>query len=463
MGAPASHSAVPRNRRRRRARGRASLLGWGWNDWGQLGDGSKSKRTTPVWVAPNLDAKKIAGGGYGNSGDFTVALSTDGTVWAWGNNISGQLGNGTFADSTTPRRVGLLTDVVDIAAGGSHGVAVRSDGSVWIWGWMQSPAYAPVATTPDRLPVRVFGVGLSDIVAVAAGVHFSLALRNDGRVFAWGSNTYGELGDGSGVYRASPAQVPGLTAVRSISAGSSSSFAIKSNGSVVAWGLRGTLGVVGTVNRLSPVAVPGLSNVEQISATYNGLARTTAGDVWFWGTGFYGESGDGGVSGVYPTPVQVPGLQQITGVAVGAQHCLALQSNGMVWAWAATSMERSVSRRLAECRCIRRTLPSLCLSPAGDWPRVSARASARARDRGLAARGSAWRWSGGRPPGWQPEGQKAASLMSSWRRCSRMRARRVRSERMHSDQSSSMRVEQRGLADSHQPVRTRRPDYDGAR
>ena len=313
--------------------GGPSLLGWGWNDWGQLGDGSKSKRTTPVWVAPNLDAKKIAGGGYGNSGDFTVALSTDGTVWAWGNNISGQLGNGTFADSTTPRRVGLLTDVVDIAAGGSHGVAVRSDGSVWIWGWMQSPAYAPVATTPDRLPVRVFGVGLSDIVAVAAGVHFSLALRNDGRVFAWGSNTYGELGDGSGVYRASPAQVPGLTAVRSISAGSSSSFAIKSNGSVVAWGLRGTLGVVGTVNKLSPVAVPGLSNVEQISATYNGLARTTAGDVWFWGTGFYGESGDGGVSGVYPTPVQVPGLQQITGVAVGAQHCLALQSNGMVWAW----------------------------------------------------------------------------------------------------------------------------------
>ena len=134
---------------------------------------------------------------------------------------------------------------------------------------------------------------------------------------------------------------------------------------MVAWGLRGTLGVVGTVNKLSPVAVPGLSNVEQISATYNGLARTTAGDVWFWGTGFYGESGDGGASGVYPTPVQVPGLQQITGVAVGAQHCLALQSNGMVWAWGSNLMERSVSRRLAECRCIHENSPLTVPLPGG--------------------------------------------------------------------------------------------------
>ena len=93
------------------------------------------------------------------------------------------------------------------------------------------------------------------------------------------------------------------------------------------------LGDGGTVDRLTPVPVPGLSNIEQISASYNGLARTTAGEVWFWGDSFYGESGDGTVTGVHLTPVRVPGLQQITGIAVGGSHNLALQSNGTVWAW----------------------------------------------------------------------------------------------------------------------------------
>ena len=185
--------------------------------------------------------------------------------------------------------------------------------------------------TPDTLPVRV--AGLSDIVAVAAGHRFNLALRNDGRVFAWGDNSLGQLGDGSGVFRANPVQVPRLTAVRSIAAGSASSFAIKSNGSVVAWGAGGTLGDGTTVNRSSPVPIPGLSNIEQISASYNGLARTTAGEVWFWGTSFYGESGDGTGGGVHLSPVRVPGLQLITGIAVGGAHNLALQSNGTVWAW----------------------------------------------------------------------------------------------------------------------------------
>ena len=304
------------------------LLAWGWNNWAELGDGSKTRRDTPVWVAPALNAKKIVGGGTGDWGDWTLALATDGSVWSWGNNVEGQLGYGTFVNErSTPGGVAFLTDVVDIAAGPTHGVAVRSDGSVWKWGIDD-----PSASGPNRLPVRV--LGLSDIVAVAAGFRFTLVLRNDGRVFAWGDNSLGQLGLGSqfGLHP-DPAQVPGLTAVRAIAAGWGSSFAIKSSGSVVAWGAAGSIGVAGTVNRLSPVAVPGLSNIEQISASGNGLARTTAGEVWFWGTSFYGESGDGTGNGVHATPVQVPGLQQITGIAVGGSHCLALQANGKVWAW----------------------------------------------------------------------------------------------------------------------------------
>ncbi|MGB4069798.1 MAG: hypothetical protein WBK08_17350 [Nitrospira sp.] len=304
-----------------------SLLAWGWNNWGDLGDGSKVRRNTPVWVAPNLKAKKILGGGLGDWGLWTLALSTDGTVWSWGHNVAGQLGNGGLAASSIPVRVGSLANIVDIAAGTDHGLAVGSDGSVWRWGWPESF----VSFTPDTLPVRI--VGLSDIVAISAGHRFNLALRNDGRVFAWGDNSLGQLGDGSGVFRANPVQVPMLTAVRSIASGSASSFAIKSNGSVVAWGAGGTLGDGTTVNRLSPVPILGLNNIEQISGSYNGLARTTAGEVWFWGTSFYGESGDGTGGGVHLSPVQVPGLQMITGIAVGGSHNLAFQSNGTVWAW----------------------------------------------------------------------------------------------------------------------------------
>ena len=309
--------------------GAPSLLAWGGNNWGDLGDGTKIMRGTPVWVAPLLKPKKIIGGGLGDWGHWTLALSTDGTVWSWGHNVAGQLGNGTFSPSSVPGRVGSLANIVDIAAGTDHGLAVGSDGSVWRWGASESSSSA---ASPDSLPVRIGS--LSDVVAVAAGHRFNLALRNDGRVFAWGDNSVGQLGDGSGAFfRANPAQVPGLTAVRSIAAGSASSFAIKSNGSVVAWGAGGTLGDGATVNRLIPVPVPGLSNIEQISASDNGLARTTAGEVWFWGTNFYGESGDGTVSGRHLVPVRVPGLPVITDIAVGGPHNLAFQSNGTVWAW----------------------------------------------------------------------------------------------------------------------------------
>jgi alpha-tubulin suppressor-like RCC1 family protein len=135
------------------------------------------------------------------------------------------------------------------------------------------------------------------------------------------------------LFRANPVQVPALTTVRSIAAGPSSSFAINSNGSVMAWGAGGTIGDGTMVNRLSPVPIPGLNNIEQIAASHNALARTTAGEVWFWGTNFYGESGDGTVAGSYLSPVRVPGLPVITGIAVGGSHNVALQSNGTVWAW----------------------------------------------------------------------------------------------------------------------------------
>jgi alpha-tubulin suppressor-like RCC1 family protein len=298
-----------------------SLLAWGRNEWGDLGDDSRDTRNTPVWVAPTLKARKILGGGHDSTGAWTLALDTDGKVWSWGYVVGTGVTSG-----LTPVRVGSLTGIVDIAAGTEHGLAVRFDGSVWSWGWSSA------TLTHDPSPVRV--AGLSNIVAVAAGNFFSLALRNDGTVFAWGDNTFGQLGDESRRFQGNPVQVSRLTDARSIAAGEVSSFAVRSDGSVVAWGRGGgRLGDGTVIDRIWPVPLPGLADVEQIGVSRHGLARTAAGVVWFWGNAFHGESGDGTRGGVYLRPVRVPGLPRIEDIAVGGTHNLALQSNGTVWAW----------------------------------------------------------------------------------------------------------------------------------
>ncbi|HEX4734796.1 MAG TPA: hypothetical protein VH247_10305 [Thermoleophilaceae bacterium] len=305
------------------------LLGWGDNAAGDLGDGTDTPRDTPVWI-PGFVPKKIDGGSQ-----WTIALGTDGSVWTWGFNATGQLGDGTMGfGRKSPAQVQGLPNIVDIAAGVQHAVAVDSLGYVWRWGlrdW-RAPIYD---TSPHPIP------GLDDIVAVAAGYDFSLALRRDHitgatRVLAWGDNSSGKLGDGSQTYRSTPVQVSGLTAVRAIAAGPQSSFAIKSNGAVVAWGsgTSGTLGDGGRVDRFTPVAVPGLANVEQVAAGFHGIARTTAGEVWAWGPGSSGEMGNGTGTG-NPAPAKVPGLSHVTAIAAGEAHCVAMESTGSVYAWGA--------------------------------------------------------------------------------------------------------------------------------
>ncbi len=311
--------------------GSPTLVAWGGNDYGQLGDGSTTKRTTPVWVVPTVAAAKVV------SGDsWTLALATDGTVWAWGLNLLGTLGDGTsVAHRSFPGRVGVLDKVVDIAAGRTHGVALRADGSVWKWGADPDSLFGdPSTIIANRLPVPV---GLNNIVAVAAGMQHTLALRNDGRVFAWGRNDWGELGDGTRGARATPVMVPGLTATTSIAAAFGVSYAVVGGGTVFSWGVRQWAGWTGsTTVDTAPVPLPGLNYVEQLSVgSAHALARDIGGDIWFWGQG---TRGDGTSVRLYTTPVQVPfpgapAGTRLTDIAVGDSHSLALRSDGSVWVW----------------------------------------------------------------------------------------------------------------------------------
>lgn len=147
----------------------------------------------------------------------TVALKDDETVWAWGSNENGQLGDGTNNDSSIPVQVIGLTDVVAISAGSKHTVALKEDGTVWTWGWNLSGQLGNGDWNDSSTPVQV--TGLTDVVAITAGSGHTVVLKEDGTVWAWGCNRNGELGIGTTTnMNNTPVQVTGLTDVVQISA-----------------------------------------------------------------------------------------------------------------------------------------------------------------------------------------------------------------------------------------------------
>ena len=311
------------------------VWGTGYNGFGQLGDGTVTDRGGLDTEKPPLTGVTAVSGGVGHS----LALRADGTVWAWGWNIAGQLGDGTTIQRLTPVQVPGLTGVVAVAAGAYHSLALKSDGTVWAWGWN---AYGQLGdgTLVNRLqPVRV--LVLSGATGISAGVLHTLAVRADGSAWAWGWNGLGQLGDGTIVDRRVPVRVQGATGVTSVAAGGLHSLALRNDGSVLAWGCNfyGALGDGTGVDRLVATPVPGLGDVKAVAAGwYHSLALGHDGTAAGWGLNHVEQVGD------YTTitrlsPVNLPGITANVGRAVaisaGAFHNVALLDDGstMVWGW----------------------------------------------------------------------------------------------------------------------------------
>lgn len=187
--------------------------------------------------------------------NHSLALTSDGTAWAWGANQDGQIGDGSVSDSATPLTVSGLSNVIAIASGGGHSLAVTSDGTVWSWGANASGQLGDGSNADSAVPQQI--PDLHGITAVAAGDNHSLALDSDGKVWAWGENSSGQLGDGTTVNRNAPVAVESLGNVVAIAAGKVHSMALTQDGTVWSWGgnYNGQLGdgTVANTTRPEPI------------------------------------------------------------------------------------------------------------------------------------------------------------------------------------------------------------------
>jgi alpha-tubulin suppressor-like RCC1 family protein len=273
------------------------------------------------------------------AGDYhTVALMSDGTVRTWGYNEYGQLGDGTISNSSAPLTVtGLGGAVTAIAAGSNHTVTLMSDGSVKTWGDNNSGQLGNNCNINSSTPVSVTGLG-GTVTAIDAGVYHTVALMSDGTVKAWGNNGYGQLGDGTSIHSSTPVTVTGLGGtVTAIAAGDYHTVALMSDGTVKTWGYNsfGQLGNGTAGNSCSPVTVTGL--VGTVTAIAAGDCYTVAlmsdGILKTWGSNAYGQLGDGTISNS-STPVTVKGLAgSVTAIAAGGCYVVALVADGTLQAW----------------------------------------------------------------------------------------------------------------------------------
>jgi len=331
-----------------------SVWTWGINDCvlgsgdcGKLGDGTTLERHLPTRVhGPGnigfLDSiTAIMGGEHTN-----YALKSNGTLWAWGGNFAGQLGDGTYTNSVTPVQVSGLSTVKSLGGRGYHTLAVKTDGTVWAWGWNRygelghdtngSPCPNGLAGTCSNVPVLVSGV--SDPLMVTGGGFFNLALMPDHTLLAWGRNNHGELGDGTFTQRPAPVPVNSVLAnVEYVSAGWFHAIALTTDKKVWTWG-DNSAGEIGTGSTSTtgvnlPVQVPGLANVKTVSAGDGFTAALKAdGTVWTWGGNAFGQLGDGTFND-RPSPAPVAGLENVVYLAARDYHVIVIKSDGSVWCW----------------------------------------------------------------------------------------------------------------------------------
>lgn len=271
------------------------LFTWGNGANGRLGHGNTFTRSSPTQVGSLTNWSKVAAGQ-----EACYAIKTDGTLWSWGGNSAGQLGQDDRTQRTSPLQIGADTNWSSVSAGGYHCLAIKTDGTLWAWGSGtkgQLGLNDGGATFYRSSPSQI-GALTTWFLAAAQTNYHSLATTTDNKLYAWGRNNYGQIGDNSRVDRSSPVQIGSLTNWKTPGGGKGGfSGCVKTDGTLFTWGsgIRGATGHNDQVSRSSPTQVGTLNTwltIPRGSGGYRTMAAIkTDGTLWAWGEGGNGQLG----------------------------------------------------------------------------------------------------------------------------------------------------------------------------
>lgn len=300
-----------------------TLWGWGTNNNLQLGLSNGQSSTTPAQVGVDTDWKKVASGFY-----HTIGLKKDGTLWAWGACSFGQLGQGELGDTlTTPTQIGTDNDWVDISSGYSHNIALKSDGRVFTWGYNSYGQIGNGSNTHASVPTYI----LSNVIKIEAGGNHSYVIKSDSTLWGWGRNNQGQLnGQQSNNNVLSPVSITNSNIKwRDISASEYHSAGIRTNGTLWTWG-NSNGGITGNagINQLGTSS----NWTKIITGRNHSLALNSSNELWVWGAVSYYQLGQAS-SNASTSPIRLDNTSNWVDISAGHYHSFGLRTDGTLWGW----------------------------------------------------------------------------------------------------------------------------------
>lgn len=315
-----------------------TLWAWGRNEQGQLGDGTIINRSVPVQIGNENNWLSITCGDY-----RSIAIKKDGTLWAWGSNVSGGLGDSTTINRILPVQIGTSSNWLKVVCGTNFTLAIMKDSTLWAWGNNYCGQIGDGSTIDRNFPVQISKD--KNWSQITCGDMYALAIKNDGTLWAWGYNLYGQLGDGSETGKTKPIQIGTEKNWFQIVGSGSKTIALKKDGSLWEWGIIGI--PYDTINYKSTIPVQVENDNDWLYAASSiiypannqgshTVAIKTDGTLWAWGLNYLGQLGDGTIiNRRYPVPIS-SGINW-SKVACGSLHTVAIKSDGTIWAWGSNS------------------------------------------------------------------------------------------------------------------------------
>jgi YD repeat-containing protein len=313
-----------------------TLWTWGYNTYGGLGDNTTSNKSSPGTTAGGGTNWKQVSCGY----QHTAAIKTDGTLWTWGYNGYGALGDGTTTSRSSPgTTAGGGTNWKQVAGGSYHTAAIKTDGTLWTWGYNTKGQLGSGTTSNRSSPVTVVGGGTNWKQVACSQYYHTAAIKTDGTLWTWGYNGYGQLGDGTATDRSSPGTTAGGgTNWKQVACGRQQIAAIKTDGTLWSWGYNGNgqLGDGTTSHRSSPgTTAGGGTNWKQVACGLSHMAAIkTDGTLWSCGYNGKGALGDGTISNRSSPGTTAGGGTNWKQVSCdGDRYTAAIKTDGTLWTW----------------------------------------------------------------------------------------------------------------------------------